>query len=365
MRKRVNGSGLLMFSLLLGLVFYCADTVNAQSGGKEFNELIEASKAEMAQKGGQLSVAMEWPKRLADQTLKAFAKDISFINKVSYTRQRTTAQMQRVLMEIQGGKEPPFDVMGISSENWSQYEKAGVFVKPPFDYRKVAKALPKDWGEVDERSFDPRGYFLATSGLARGNAWNTEMVPKGQEPTTWEACLDPKWQGKVLYDPRPKLAALWWDPKTKEQHISWLKGIVKNKAVLNRGQTENLQKVAGGEYPIACGINFHSAMRMVKRGAPVQFAFPDPFPLEIGSQIHVVRWSKTPATTQLLLLWMTTAGQEVLGKKAYRGMPSHPKSEKYAYAKGKYVAVCDAECVRNEEAYNKLHADILNLPGVR
>ena len=350
--------------LISGLIFLGAQSASGQSGSL-FNQLVEASKAEMAKKGGKLSLGMEWPKRDAVPVLAAFRKAFPFIKETVYTRESKTGPIARLLILIQQGKFPDYDIMHIASEFWPQYEKAGVFVKPPFDYKKLAKSLPLDWPKLHPRVIDPKGYFIATTGLARGNAWNPEIVPKGKEPTTWEACLDPMWKGKFLYDPRPKLTALWYDPKTREGHIKWLKGIMKNGAVLNRGQTENLQKVAAGEFALVCGVNYHSSFRIIDRGAPLKFAFPDPFPLEFGTQIHVVKWSKTPATSQLLTLWIATGGQDVVEKRAYRGLPWDPKSRKYPLAKGKYVAICDANCVLKKEKYNKLHGDILKLPGVR
>lgn len=348
--------------LISGLFLWGAQPVQS---GSLFNQLVEKSKAEMEKKGGKIHVATEWRKKEGRSILKGFQKDFPFVKKVEFSRERKVENMQRILLEVQQGRTPEYDIMHVSSESWPDYEKAGLFVKPSFDYRKLAKSVPADWGPIDARAFDPDGYFIATTGLARGNAWNPELVSKGKEPTSWEACLDPMWKGKFLYDPRPKLTGLWYDPKTKEAHIKWLKGIMKNKAVLNRGQTENVQKVIGGEYALVCGVNYHSASRLIDKGAPIKFAFPDPFPMDIGTQIHITKWSKTQATTQLLVLWLASKGQPQLSKYGFRGFPWHPKSRKYPLAKGKYVALCDAECTRKEGAYNKLHADILKLPGVR
>jgi hypothetical protein len=78
-----------------------------------------------------------------------------------------------------------------------------------------------------------------------------------------------------------------------------------------------------------------------------------------------MKWSQTPATTQLFALWLASGGQSVLEQFAYRGFPWDPKSRKYPLAKGKYVAVCDAECSHRWNDYNKEYADILALPGVK
>ncbi len=353
----------LALFFVLGTVFEQHETL-AQSTGL-FNQLLEASKAEMAKKGGKLSVAMSLNKRMGKPMVKAFQKDFSFIKKVTYHRVNGVPAMMKTLLSAQQGRTPEWDMMHVSAEVWPNYRKAGLFVKPPFDYHKLAKSLPADWGEVDSRAIDPEGMFMSTAGKARGNAWNPELVPKGKEPTTWEACLDPMWRGKFLYDPRPKLTGLWYDSKTKEMHIKWLKGIVKNKVVLNRGQTENIQKVIGGEFPLVCGVNFHSSMALIELGAPLKFALPDPFVLEFGTTYHNMKWTTAQATTQLLVLWLASKGQGAVTKYGYRGRPWNPKSKKYSMSKGKYVAICDAECLLRRGEYQKLHSEILGLPGVR
>lgn len=328
-----------------------------------FQQLAKASEAEMAKKGGKLSVALEFEKTETDALLQAFRTEFPFVKETSYERVRTPEQMQKLLAEAKAGRPSAFDIMHVSFESWKDYTEAGMFPKPQFSYKELAKSVPQGWAQPDERAIDPNDMFIATTGLARGNAWNKNMVPKGQEPTTWEACLDPKWRGKAMYDPRPKLTALQHDPKTREAHLQWLRGLLGNGVILGRGQTENLEKVAAGEYPVFCGVNYHSATRAIDDGAPLEFAFPDPFPLEFGTQIHVLKWSETPATTQLFVIWLSTQGQPLLEKHAYRGFPWDPNGRKYPLAKGKYVAICEVQCLLKSGDYDQEHARILGLPG--
>lgn len=348
--------------VISGLFLGVAQPVFAQSA---FDQLVEASRHEMAKKEGRLSVATEIEDRLVTPVLKAFQKDLPFIRDITYERLNTAEVQHRILLQTMQGRKPNYDVMHVAQELWPDYIKADLFAKPLFEYKRLAKELPRDWAELDVRIIDPEGYFMATAGLARGIVWSPNLVPKGKEPTSWEACLDPMWKGKFLYDPRPKLTGLWYDPKTRESHIQWLKGIVHNGVVLSRQQSANLEKVAAGEFPLFCGVNYHSVMPVIDGGAPLQFAFPDPIPLEFGSVIHVLKYSKAPATTQLLALWLGSKGQEAMDRYAYRGFPWNPKSRKYPLAKGKYVAICDAKCVSGLDSYDKIHAEILKLPGAK
>jgi len=124
-------------------------------------------------------------------------------------------------------------------------------------------------------------------------------------------------------------------------------------------------KVIAGEFHINCGANYHNAMPLIDDGAPLEFFFPDPFPLDFSSDVRVVKWSKTPATAQLLALWLATKAQPLIDKASYRGFPWDPGSRKYPMAKGKYVAICGADCKTKLHEYAKLHANILKLPGAK
>lgn len=362
MKKEARRLNLLF--LIVGLTILCR-VPSALAQGNPYSQLVEASKAEMAKKGGKLKMTLDWPAPDTKGVFPEFKKAFPFVKDIAYFRETGIGPFARYLLQIRQGQYPDYDIMHIAGEFQPQYEQEGVFVKPPFDYREVSNFLPADWPKPDPRTLDPKGYFLATTANARGNIWNPTFVPPGKEPTSWEACLDPTWKGKVLLDTRNRLHSLQHDPKTRDRHLRWLKGMLENGAVLTEGQIAIVQKVASGEFPIGCGVNYQSAFREIDRGAPLRFAFPDPIPLETGSRIYVVKWSQTPATTQLFALWLGSGGQDALEKSAYRGFPWHPTSRKYPMARGKYIAVCDPECTRKWDDYNREYAQILGLPGVK
>lgn len=324
-----------------------------------FSRLVEDARAEMAKQGGKIVIGTDWTNEEAKPLLSALKKELPFVEAPSFRRLRTTEEMQRMLMETKAGKTPPFDILNISHEAWPDYKQAGLFPKPPFSYKALIKALPKGWTTPDPRVVDPEDEYMATTGLARGITYNKNSVPADKAPKDWKDCLDPMWKGKVLYDPRPKLNAFQHDPKTRQWYLNWLENLVKNKVVLGRGQTENIEKVAAGEFPIFCGVNYYSTMRAAEAGAPLAFVLPDPFAMEFGTQIHVVKWSRTPATTQLFVLWLATKGAQP----RYREFPWRSGADIASLAHGKYMAVCDVECLNKSDQYIKTHAKILGLPG--
>lgn len=357
-----------LFLCLIGVFLFCGARPLFGQAGNLFSQLIEASKSEIAKKEGKVSIALEWvnPKQ-GKPVVDEFKKEFPFIKEASFQTLGSSAneRHQRTLMEYKAGRLPDIDIMPTSSEIWNEFRQAGIFVKPPFPYEEMIKSLPKSWIVPHPKIVDPNGYFIAATELTRGIAYNKNVVPPNVAPKSWEDCLNPMWKGKVLDDPRPKLTALQHDPQTREAHLKWLKGLVENKVVLNRGITENLEKVAAGEFPLNCGTDYQNAMPMIEEGAPMTFVFPYPFPLEFGTQIFVLKWSKTPATTELFALWLATKGQPYVEKYGYRGFPWDQTSRKYSLVKGKHVAICDVDCLLKKDQYIFEHAEILNLPGTR
>jgi ABC-type Fe3+ transport system substrate-binding protein len=162
------------------------------------------------------------------------------------------------------------------------------------------------------------------------------------------------------------LQALQFDPHERERHLAWIKGLVQNRATFIDGQGPVLQRVAAGEYPIACGVNYHTAQRMIDDGVRVlKFSLTDTIPLELGTRLFVAKWSETPATTQLFALWLATAGQQALDKAAYRGYPSNPLNRNYPQAQGKYIALCNAPCVAKQEDFDREWDGLIGIAAAR
>ena len=335
--------------------------------GSAFEQLVEKSKSELVKVGGKINIGLDWKKGDAGPVMAAFKKDFPFIKEIKYARETGVGPFGRYLISIKQGQNPPHDIMHVASEFQDQYLKAGAFQKPMFDYNALNASLPSGWPKLHKNALDPKGDFVSTTGNARGIIWNTKLVAASKAPTTWASCLDPAWKGKVLIDARNKLQAFQYDPNQRPRHIAWLKKLVDNDVMIIRGQGSIVRKIAGGEFPIACGINYHTAYRSIERSGVknVKFTFAESIPLELGTRLYIPKWSRTPATAQLFALWAATEGQEPLGKFAYRGFTWNPKAHKYAASQGKYISLCGAECATGWTKFNKEYPKLLKIPVVK
>ncbi len=327
-----------------------------------YEKLVAASRAEMDAKGGLLKFALDWPESDTKAVIPGFMKEYPFVKKVDYIRENGVGPFGRYLLSIQQGDAVPYDFMHVAEEYEGQYLSTGAFIKPLFDYAELDKSIPADWPHIDEAAKDPRGYYLSISAVVRGIAWNTRMVPPANEPKSWADCLDPKWKGKIVVDSRNKLQAFQFDPVERPRQLAWIKGLIENKVTFIDGQASVLQRVAAGEFPIACAVNFQTTQRMIDEGTKVlKFGLMDPVPLEVGSRVFVGKWSKAPATTQLFTLWVATAGQSLLDKTAYRGFPDEPGNRLYEAAHGKRIISCPPECLARLEEFEKEWSSLIGV----
>lgn len=337
---------------------------NEARAATAYEQLLEQSKAEMTKTNGRMRIAFDWTDSDAKPVFAELMKAFPFI-KVEYKRETGVAPFQRYFIEIQQNQFPPYELFDVASEFEKQYWDAGVFVKPPFDYKALNDSLPSDWPKIAPAAMAPDGRYLATVAQMRGNAWNLKMVPAGKEPKTWDSCLDPSLKGKVVIDGRNKTQALAFDPQTRQKTTAWLAGMRKNDVVITNGQAQVLERIVSGEFPVTCAINYHTTQRLIDGGEKtLGFALADTVPVELATRLGVPKWSQTPATDQLVTVWLATAGQLAIDKYAYRGFPWVPGGSLYEQAKGKYFAVCSVDCFNKYEDLNKEYADLLGIPYV-
>ena len=337
-------------------------TIGSASAKEPFDQLVSAAKAEMDARQGVVHFALDWPDSDTKQIIPAFMKAFPFVKKMDYVRENGVGPFGRYLLSIQQGDAPPYDFMHVAEEYENQYLSTGAFIKPPFDYDALEKSLPEGWPHMDPAAKDPKGYYVSISAVVRGIAWNTRLVKDGTEPKSWADCIDPKWKGKIVVDSRNKLQAFQYDATERPRQLAWIKGLVDNKATFIDGQASVLQRVAAGEFPVACAVNFQTVQRMVDDGTKVlKFGLLDPVPLEVGSRVFVGKWSKAPATTQLFALWVATAGQDLLDKTAYRGFPDVAGNRLYETAHGKRIVSCPPECLAKLQDYEKEWSSLIGV----
>ena len=139
----------------------------------------------------------------------------------------------------------------------------------------VASFVPDSARRLPQQYFDPDGTWVATNLYVLTPGFNTNLVPKGTEPHTFEDLLDPKWNAKMAWNGQSSFAA---GPgfvgnvlmnMGEEKARSYLQALARqNIASLGVSSRQVLDQVIAGEYSIALQIfNNHTVISAAK-GAP-------------------------------------------------------------------------------------------------
>ncbi len=109
---------------------------------------------------------------------------------------------------------------------------------------------------------------------------------------------------------------VWGETRVYE----YLKKLVANKPIFRRGQTESIELMAAGEFPMIAGTYRQSLYLVRDKGAPVDFLLLDPVPITLEEEA-VAKGAPHPNAAKLLLGWLAKEGQKSYDDATYRGIP--------------------------------------------
>ena len=194
----------------------------------------------------------------------------------------------------------------------------------------LAKYLPDSAKNFPKNLLDPNGYWTANRLTFTTPGVNTDLVPPGTEPKTWDDLLAPQWKGKMAWGTNPgatgaiafiglvltELGEQKGDEylrKLRDQNITGLKASAR--AVLDQ--------VIAGEYPMALGILNDNAVYSRDKGAPVAWLPMSPALGALGV-ISVMQKAKHPNAGRLLADFVVSEeGQKIARDRNY--IPVNPK----------------------------------------
>jgi iron(III) transport system substrate-binding protein len=248
----------ITITLTLGFAaFSHGATLQQPVFGKSLEEVEK-----MATKEGKLRMISNLFPEEVPQVLKGFYAKYPAI-KVEFTRGSGVGYSERILSEALGGL-VEYDLIDIANELYPKYLKAGVLVGP-FEWRRV-------FPTITEAQVSSDGNFVGVAYSLRTFVYNPSLVPAERVPKDWPDCLDPYWKGKLVVDTRPNtfatLSKVWGEQKTLE----YAERLRNNQPIWKRGQPESLVQIAAGEYPMFCGISYHTVNGAMRRDPKVKLA---------------------------------------------------------------------------------------------
>ena len=278
------------------------DRVLAEVKGLEGAERAKKLAAMAKNEGGEVtfytSLVSETEEAVADEFEDAYDVEVS----VYRASGETVAQ--RVSEEADAGFRGA-DVVETGGPEMTGLSKDGLFVsyRPDGSDELVEGSLHKDWTALRFNTFVV--------------AWNTKLVPKGEEPRSYEDLTDPRWKGKLIIEEadadwyKAMLEYLMSEGKSEAEAEKVMQGIAANAQVAT-SHSLMTQLLSAGEFAVAPDQYHYQVKDAQDDGAPVKNEpFVEPvFPRPQG--MALMKSAKHPAAAVLFADWLVGPGQEVL-----------------------------------------------------
>jgi iron(III) transport system substrate-binding protein len=331
---------------LLGAVFLItlAAPVAGWAQASPNQKLVEAAKKE-----GELvyytTMTLDQSKIVTDRFEKKYGI------KATLFRTGGGPLLNKIFTEARGGR-----------YDWDVVVGRGEMALPLIERKLVASYLSPETKMIEEQLVDKQGYWTAYYVNSYVLGWNTKLVKKQDVPKTYEELLNPRWKGGQIsldteaYGMMEGLKRVWG----REKGINYFKRLAALDPVLKRGNTERVQLVVAGEYPLIIAYN-QTLQRMNSRGAPVDWLPLEPSVTQVNP---IMLAAKAPHPNAARLFYdfvLSKEGQEML--RGFQRIPVRKDVEPDPprLFRGFKIAVEDPEDYKDFDASVKQYLEIFKL----
>lgn len=295
---------------LAGELTILAAHAQAPAAATTFAAVLEGARRE-----GALSVSISSPglPETHKALFEAFNKRFNLNLKAEWTPASSVSTGTRIAAEFSRGK-GAIDIVGAGGAEEAALLLERSILKPYPWAAAFGKELPQI-GEVVNRAIpDLRGTALPILDAVYGIAWNSDLIKDEEVPASYDAVLDPRWQGKVAVNaffliPMDSTAFLVGRDKT----LDMTKRLLTNKPVLERGTPAVSRAITVGQVPFGI-TTFHAAARSGSPGKPQKFKlFSDFIPVS-PVYVYVPENAPNPNAARLFAAWLVTEGMAIANK---------------------------------------------------
>ena len=178
--------------------------------------------------------------------------------------------------------------------------------------------LPESARRLPEAFWDKNAYWVATNVFIHQPSFNTNLVPRGSEPKTYEDLLDPKWKGKMSWaghatpSGAPGFVGVILHAMGQDKGLAYLRQLAKQDITpLSISSRAAVDQVIAGEYSIVLQALNHQPVISARLGAPVDWMPMSPA-LGILSVASLIKNSPHPNAGKLLIdYFISEEGQKL------------------------------------------------------
>jgi ABC-type Fe3+ transport system substrate-binding protein len=238
---------------------------------------------------------------------------------IKYVRADGMQLVVRITNEARAGR--------VQADAWCMVDGIGALIQggytEPFELPS-ARDLPSTYVDREKR-------WVAINTGVRSAAYNTQLVPEASAPKGYQDLLDPRWKGKIVWNPKSMTGA-WGFISTvmqgmgEERGMAYLRALAKQDIVpLPIAIRAVLDRVIAGEYAIGLEMNNTHAAISAAHGAPVKWVALNP----VSETLQVVGLAKGAQHPNAAKLWLdfmvSKTGQTIMRENDY--IPIRPEIE--------------------------------------
>jgi iron(III) transport system substrate-binding protein len=198
-------------------------------------------------------------------------------------------------------------------------------------------------------------------------SYNTRLLSKDQAPKGYDELLDQKWKGKLVMEPTDASVfagtiQLWGEEKA----LQFWRGVTANGLQFRAGQTQLVQLLAAGEFPVAVAANLHTIEQEKPKGAPLDWVNTKPLFSSTGA-VAVTKNAQHPNAARLWVRYqLSKNGQEAVADTGRVPVnPAVPPKHQRLKDEGFDLLLSGNIILDQYERLNKLFFEVTGRPVVK
>jgi len=268
-----------------------AVVLTAIAGTASAQDAVDVAKAKAE---GKLVWYTSTPIETGQKIVNLFEKEYGI--KVEMFRSGGSAILRRFQQEMDAGR------VGVDLLTTSDPAAAALMTKKGL----FAPFKPKNFDKVPDAAKDPNGNFIAQRLNLMTLYLRNDKIAAADEPTTWDALLDPKYKGKMVM-PDPSFTSLLVSVVGMMSQIKgweYFEKLRKNDVMIVQGNQQVSDMLKRGERLIAVGSLDSYAAEDRAAGHPLKTLYPSDGVFVIPSPTSVVKGSPNPNAARLFAEFM-------------------------------------------------------------
>ena len=332
-------SATVVLTSLLSLAPVCA-----AAPAESLDQLAERVRKE----AGKVTLYASLSNRSIEVILPAFMKRFPGVT-VDHIDGTPNQLVARIIAEARGGR-----VLA------DVYSGSLVYIAQAVDQKLLAPlSVPEAAAYPSQMKSDS---WVATDTQYYIIGWNTNLVKKGEEPTSFEDLANPKWAKSIMGEDRDHQLLIGFAKrkyKNDDKAIDLFKKIAANQVEFHRGHSDLAEFLVAGQRAVCFTCYSHHFPPRMKKGAPILPLMSEGVG-EVGGAVSILKDAPRPLGALLWVRWaLSEEGQKVWAQAGET--PAHPNVEPVEKVRPATTYMLSIDDLKEMPRYQKIWKDIFQI----